>query len=151
MNIKHVKRNIRVAVILCMALILVLAQAFSNILQIVFLETGVIPKEWAQNELILTTVIFGITAIFFGVIGSMIVMCGDMDFSFITIIVFIAVIMGLVVGNKVEKRHNHAVELYDNGQYEEAMDEFIELNDEEYLEKYTVYRLKGTDLVRESK
>lgn len=89
------------------------------------------------------------TAIF-GVIDSMIVMCGDMDFSFITIIVFVAVITGLVAGNKWEENHNHAVELYENGQYEEAMDEFIRINDDEYIEKYTVYKLKGTDLVREA-
>lgn len=86
-----------------------------------------------------------------GVVDAVIVMCGDMDFSFLTIITFIAVIMGLVVGNKVEKRRDHAVELYENGQYEEAMDEFIELNDDEYIEKYMVYKLKGTDLVRESR
>lgn len=66
MNVKKIKRNIRIAVILLMALVLVLAQLFSNVLQIVFLETGVIPKEWMSNEVILSTVIFGITAVLFG-------------------------------------------------------------------------------------
>ena len=89
------------------------------------------------------------TAIF-GVIDSVIVMCGDIDFMFVTIIVFVAIIIGLVVVNKWEENHNHAVELYENGQYEEAMDEFIRINDDEYIKKYTVYKLKGTDLVREA-
>ena len=93
----------------------------------------------------------GVFTAIFGVVDAVIVMCGDMDFSFPTIIVFVAVIIGLVVVNKGEENYNHAVELYENGQYEEAMDEFIRINDDEYIEKYTVYKLKGTDLVREAK
>ena len=68
MNIKKFKISIRVAVICFMAIILVLAQLFSNMLQIIFLETGVIPKEWQANETVLSTVVFGITAIFFGAV-----------------------------------------------------------------------------------
>lgn len=72
MNIKIIKRNIRIAIILCIALILIIAQLFSNILQIIFLETGVIPKEWMVNDIMLMTIIFGITSIFFGSIMAVI-------------------------------------------------------------------------------
>lgn len=72
MNMKQIKRNIRIAVILTMAVVLVLAQFFSNILQIVFLETGVIPKDWVTNDIVLSTMVFGITAIFFGSVMAVI-------------------------------------------------------------------------------
>ena len=66
MNVKKIKIKMRVGIILGMAVILVLAQLFSNMLQIIFVETGVIPKDWLAHETILSSVIFGITAIFFG-------------------------------------------------------------------------------------
>ena len=66
MNVDTIKLRLKVLIISGMAIILILAQLFSNMLQIIFVETGVIPKEWIANENILTTIIFSITAIFFG-------------------------------------------------------------------------------------
>ena len=50
--------------------------------------------------------------------------------------------------NTNEQIYNHAVELYNNGQYEEALDEFYSIKGCKEADKYIerVVRLKGTDV-----
>ena len=66
MNYKKIKNRLRLAVILGMALVLILAQFLSNFLQILFTEIGIISQGWIEHEVVLTTLIFGITSVFFG-------------------------------------------------------------------------------------
>ena len=58
------------------------------------------------------------------------------------------IVLGLVCLKSNEQIYNHAVELYNNGQYEEALEEFDSIKNyngvDEYIE--TVVRLKGTDV-----
>lgn len=70
------------------------------------------------------------------------------------IAVFIIFVISIAIALPMRARNLEtqakAVELYEQGRYEESMDEFMKVKNtgfiDEYVEEYTVYKLKGTDI-----
>lgn len=71
-------------------------------------------------------------------------------FEVLLLIILITFGLGLVARNRNLDTQAKAVELYEQGQYEASMHEFMKIKDtgfvDGYVEKYTVYELKGTDI-----
>ena len=68
-----VKRKLRIAFILGVAAILGAALLISSAAEIVFVKTGIIPKEWRDNETVLFTIIWACVSIILGSIISIFV------------------------------------------------------------------------------
>jgi len=108
--------------------------------------------------LIITALIIvdGLTspAVFFVIIGMIFnALCISVEeyiFEVLLLVILVTFGLGLVARNRNLDTQTKAVELYEQGQYEESMDEFMKIKDtgfvDEYVEKYEVYELKGTDI-----
>jgi hypothetical protein len=101
-------------------------------------------------------VVDGLTspAFFFMIVGMIFnVLCISVEeyiFEVLLLVILITFGLGLVATNRNLDTQAKAVELYEQGRYEESMDEFMKIKDtgfvDEYVEKYEVYELKGTDI-----
>ena len=91
----------------------------------------------------------------FVIIGIIVVLSELASFSvaesaILPFIITFTLVLVMWCSNANEQIYNHAVELYNDGQYEEALDEFYTIKGckevDKYIETETVIRLKGTDL-----
>jgi len=101
-------------------------------------------------------IVYGLAspAVFFVIIGMIFnALCISVEeyiFEVLLLVILVTFGLGLVARNRNLDTQTKAVELYEQGRYEESMDEFMKIKDtgfvDEYVEKYEVYELKGTDI-----
>lgn len=84
------------------------------------------------------------------VFNALCILVEEYIFEVLPLVILITFGLGLVARNRNLDTQAKAVELYEQGRYEESMDEFMKIKDtgfvDEYVEKYEVYELKGTDI-----
>lgn len=101
------------------------------------------------NGFFLGSVLFLVVGV---LISAFIVKVAPSEYYLIGVFIIFVIVIAIAIPIRTRnlKTQAKAIGLYEQGRYEESMDEFMKIKNtgwaEEYVEKCTVYKLKGTDI-----